>query len=39
MSNEKVIGLSLSPAMYAEAQKIAKEEKMTISELMREAFR
>lgn len=39
MRTAKVISLSLPPEMEKEVQKIAKEERRTISELLREAFR
>lgn len=39
MRSTKVISITLPPEMAAEAEKLAKEEGRTMSELMREAFR
>ncbi len=39
MRTAKVISLSLPPEMEREVQKLAKEERRSISEIMREAFR
>lgn len=39
MRTAKVISLSLSPEMEKEVQQLAKEERRSISEIMREAFR
>lgn len=39
MRTAKVISFSMPPDMEDEVQKIAKEERRTISELLREAFR
>jgi Arc/MetJ-type ribon-helix-helix transcriptional regulator len=39
MRTAKVISFSMPPDMEEEVQKIAKEERRTISELLREAFR
>jgi len=39
MRTAKVISLSLPPEMEKEVQQLAKEERRSISEIMREAFR
>ena len=39
MRTAKVMSLSLPPEMEAEVQSVAKEERRTVSELLREAFR
>jgi CopG family transcriptional regulator / antitoxin EndoAI len=39
MRNSKVVSITLPPDMAAEAEQLAKQEKRTMSELMREAFR
>jgi len=39
MRTSKVVSITLPPAMAAEAEQLAKEEKRSMSELMREAFR
>jgi len=39
MRTAKVISFSMPPEMEKQAQKVAKEEHRTISELFREAFR
>ena len=39
MRNSKVVSITLPLAMASDAQKLAKLEKRTMSELMREAFR
>jgi Arc/MetJ-type ribon-helix-helix transcriptional regulator len=39
MRNSKVVSITLPPNMAAEAEDMAKREKRTMSELMREAFR
>ena len=39
MRNSKVVSITLPPNMAAEAKELAKREKRTMSELMREAFR
>ena len=39
MRNSKVVSITLPPGMAAEAEELAKQEKRTMSELMREAFR
>ena len=39
MRNSKVVSITLPPNMAAEAEELAKQEKRTMSELMREAFR
>jgi CopG family transcriptional regulator / antitoxin EndoAI len=39
MRNSKVVSITLPPEMAAEAEQLAKEEKRSMSELMREAFR
>lgn len=39
MRTSKVLSLSLPPSMYKETQEIAKEERRTFSELIREALR
>ena len=39
MRNSKVVSITLPPEMAAEAEQLAKQEKRTMSELMREAFR
>jgi metal-responsive CopG/Arc/MetJ family transcriptional regulator len=39
MRNSKVVSITLPPDMAAEAAKLAKREKRSMSELMREAFR
>ena len=39
MRTSKVVSITLPPAMAAEAEQLAKEEKRCMSELMREAFR
>jgi metal-responsive CopG/Arc/MetJ family transcriptional regulator len=39
MRTSKVVSITLPPEMAAEAEQLAKREKRTMSELMREAFR
>ena len=39
MRSTKVVSITLPPEMAAEAERLAKEEGRTMSELMREAFR
>ena len=39
MRNSKVVSITLPPGMAAEAEELARQEKRTMSELMREAFR
>jgi Arc/MetJ-type ribon-helix-helix transcriptional regulator len=39
MRTAKIISLSLPPEMEKEVQQIAKDERRSISEIMREAFR
>jgi len=39
MRNSKVVSITLPPEMAAEAAQLAKKEKRSMSELMREAFR
>ena len=39
MRTAKVVSFSMPPEMEMEVQRIAKEERRTISELLREAFR
>ena len=39
MRNSKVVSITLPPEMARDAEKLAKREKRTMSELMREAFR
>jgi len=39
MRTAKVISLSLSPEMEKEVQQVAKTERRSVSEIMREAFR
>ena len=39
MRTSKVVSITLPPDMAAEAEQLAKREKRTMSELMREAFR
>ena len=39
MRTAKVVSFSLSPDMEKDVQRVAKEERRTISELLREAFR
>ena len=39
MRTSKVVSITLPPDMAAEAEQLAKQEKRTMSELMREAFR
>ena len=39
MRNSKVVSITLPPDMAAEAEQMAKQEKRTMSELMRESFR
>jgi len=39
MRNSKVVSITLPPEMAQEAEDLAKREKRTMSELMREAFR
>jgi len=37
--NQQVVSITLPPNMVAEAKELARQEKRTMSELMREAFR
>jgi predicted transcriptional regulator len=39
MRTAKVISLSLTPDMQKEVQQLAKEERRSVSEILREAFR
>lgn len=39
MRTTKVVSITLPPALYEQAQALAKEENRTMSELMREALR
>ena len=39
MRNTKIVSITLPPEMALEAERLAKEEGRTMSELMREAFR
>jgi metal-responsive CopG/Arc/MetJ family transcriptional regulator len=39
MRTSKVVSITLPPAMAADAEQLARQEKRTMSELMREAFR
>lgn len=39
MRNSKVVSITLPPEMASEAERLARQEHRTMSELMREAFR